>query len=155
MNSINAKAQADMFRFILKGKGAIQKITKQVLLEVGYRLVARSPVGDPSLWTPPYWPKGYIPGDFINNWQLGVDVIPNATYVSGPNELGSDSYTRFAKLPRWAVGHVYYFVNNLPYAMMLERGHSSQAPIGIVGLTVLEYPEIVRQAEINYSKADD
>lgn len=154
-NSINAKAQSDIFRFILKSKGAIQKVTRQVLLEVGYRLVARSPIGDPNLWHPPYWPKGYTPGTFINNWQLGVDSIPTAVQVSGQDELGTDSYARLSKLQRWPVGHVYYFVNNLPYAKALEYGHSTQAPQGMVGLTVLEYHEIVRQAEINYSKVED
>lgn len=153
-NSINARAAADVFRFILKSKSAIQKVTKLALMEIGYRLVARSPIGDPDLWHPPYWPKGYHPGTFINNWQLGVDVIPTEVQVSGPNELGTDSYERLAKLQRWPAGHTYYFVNNLPYARALEYGHSTQAPQGMVGLTILEFPEIVRQAEINYAQLE-
>lgn len=152
--SINAKAQQDVFRFILKSKGAIQKLTKQVLKEVGFRLVMRSPVGDPNLWNPPYWPKGYVPGHFINNWQLGVDSVPVGT-IDGVDPSGAESIARMEKsIPRWPVGHVYYFANNVIYARFLETGlHSWQVgPGGMVGLTVAEYPQIVRQAELKYSK---
>lgn len=157
MSSINAKAATDMFNIIYKARSAIQKVTKATLLEIGYRLVARSAIGDPNTWHPPYWPKGYTPGTFINNWQLGIDEVPRETQVSGPNELGTESYTRFSKLGRWPAGHTYYFVNNLPYAKLLESGtHSPQVPPGgMVGLTVLEFPQIVREAELNYSKVED
>lgn len=153
-NSINAKAVDDMFRFILKGKGAIQACTKVALKEIATRLPSYSPVGDPALWNPAHWPKGYIPGHFINNWQMGVDQRPVGTIV-GSDPSGLASVARMHKsVPRWPVGHVYYFTNNLPYARLLETGlHSSQVgPGGMVGRTVLEYPQIVRQAEVNYAK---
>lgn len=154
MSSINAKAQEDMFRFILKGKGAIQDLTKVVLKEVANRLVMRSPVGNPALWHPAHWPKGYIPGHFKNNWQLGVDT-KLMSIIPGVDPSGTMSVARMHKaVPRWPVGHIYYFTNNLPYARLLETGlHSSQVPPGgMVALTVMEYPQIVRQAEISYSK---
>ena len=153
-NSINAQASADMFRFILKGKGAIQACTKLVLKEVAVRLADYSAVGNPATWHPPYWPKGYIPGHFINNWQLGVDQRAVGE-IAGSDASGQASVARMHKsIPRWPVGHVYYFTNNLPYARLLETGlHSIQVgPQGMVGRTVLEYPKIVREAEINYSK---
>jgi hypothetical protein len=152
-NSINAIAQDTVFRFILKSKGAIQKVTKEALIEIGKRLVYYSAVGDPSKWQhPPH--KNYVPGHFINNWQLGVDVIPVGE-IPGVDPSGTLSIERMTKsIPRWPVGHVYYFVNNVAYARLLETGeHSRQVPPGgMVGRTVLEYPEIVRQAEINYAK---
>ena len=154
MSSINAKALEDTFRFILKSKGAIQKLTKVVLKEVGFRLVARSAIGDQNLWHPPYWPKGYIPGHFINNWQLGVDQVPRGEIV-GEDASGAQSIARMnSAIPRWPVGHVYYFTNNVRYAALLESGtHSWQVgPGGMVGLTVAEYPQIVRQAETSYAK---
>jgi hypothetical protein len=152
-NSINAIAQENVFRFILKSKGAIQKVTKSALIEIGKRLVYYSAVGDPTYWKhPPH--KGYVPGRFINNWQLGVDIVPTGE-IAGVDASGEQSIERITKaIPRWPVGHTYYFVNNVPYARLLETGeHSPQVPPGgMVGRTVLEYPEIVRQAEINYAK---
>ena len=156
-NSINAKAVQDVFRLVLKSKGAIQAVTKEILKEIPRRLVNYSAFGDPSLWSPPYWPKGYTPGHFINNWQLGVDTMP-ANELPGTDSVdGIAAIARMHKsIPRWPVGHTYYFVNNAPYAALLESGlHSSQVgPGGMVALTVLEYPQIARQAEINYSKAN-
>ena len=43
-------------------------------------------------------------------------------------------------------GDVIYLVNNLPYAKRIEEGWSRQAPIGVVGLTVLEFQKIVDKA---------
>lgn len=142
---INAKAATDMFRFTEKAKGKIQRMTKEVLLEIGYRLVYRSPVGDPTTWNPAYWPKGYIPGHFKNNWQVGIDKRPNGI-IPGVDATGSNSLERLSHLGRWQVGHVYYFVNNVRYAYALEMGWSPQSPPhGMVGLIRREYPQIVRQ----------
>lgn len=152
-NSINLRAQEGVFRFILKSKNAVQTVTKSALIKVGERLVYYSAVGDPSYWKhPPH--KGYIPGHFINNWQLGVDTIPSGV-IAGVDASGQMSLERMRKaIPRWPVGHVYHFVNNVPYARVLEMGgHSPQVPPGgMVGRTVLEFPQIAREAEVDYSK---
>jgi hypothetical protein len=149
---LNMKARDDMFRFVLKGKGAVQKVTRMVLEEISWKLVYRSVVGNPELWHPPYWPKGYVPGHFKNNWQLGVDTVPTGE-IPGSDKMGHASMERMRKaIPRWPVGHVYYFVNNVPYAALLETGlHSTQVPPqGIVGLTRMEFAQICRQAELDY-----
>lgn len=154
-NSINAKAQDGIFRWILKGKNAIQEATKLTLIKIGERLVDYSAFGDPSLWNPPYWPKGYVPGHFINNWQLGVDEFPVGVIAGEDDREGTAARARMRKaIPRWPVGHTYYFVNNVPYARLLETGeHSTQVPPrGMVGRVVMEFPQIVREAEIEYSK---
>ncbi len=146
VSAINAKAKSDMFNIITKSKSQIQKVTRLVLLEIGYRLDYRSPVGDPELWNPSIWPKGYIPGHFRNNWQVGIDSKPTGT-IDAVDPTGQSTLDRLRRLGRWPVGHTYYFVNNLPYAQELEMGWSSQAPAGMVGITKLEYPSIVREAE--------
>jgi hypothetical protein len=146
-NSINLKAQADIFKFITKAKGVTQALTKEVLLEVGRRLVERSPIGNPPDWHPPYWPKGYVPGHFINNWQVGIDEKPKGI-IAEIDGSGQGSLERLSHLGRWQVGHVFYFVNNLPYARALEEGHSYQAPFGMVGLVRKEFKQIVEQAQL-------
>jgi hypothetical protein len=146
-NSINLKARTDIYKFVEKAKGKVQKLTKEVLLEIGTKLVDRSPVGDPLTWQRPYWPKGYAPGHFINNWQVGIDQIPKGI-IAGVDPTGSASKERLSHLGRWQVGHTYYFVNNLPYAKALEQGHSAQCPpSGMIGLTRLEFKQIVKDVE--------
>jgi hypothetical protein len=85
---------------------------------------------------------------------MGVDARPTGV-LPNIDATGVSSVARMHKaIPRWPVGHIYYFTNNLPYARLLETGlHSSQVgPGGMVGLTVMEYQQIVRQAELNYAK---
>lgn len=147
MGSINAKARSTIFNWVDKSKKRIHEMTRWSLILVGQRLVMRSAVGNPSLWNPAYWPKGYNPGHFINNWQVGIDSKPIGT-IDEVDASGSGSLARLKKLGRWPAGHDYFFVNNLPYASLLESGlHSSQVPPqGMVGLTKSEFPAIVRMA---------
>ena len=37
-------------------------------------------------------------------------------------------------------------MNNLPYAVPIENGHSRQKPEGMVAVTVAEWPGIVKNA---------
>jgi hypothetical protein len=148
-SSINAKATSDMFKFISKAKGTIQAVNREVLLEIGRRLVHYSAIGNPLEWkTAPYWPKGYVPGHFINNWQVGIDQKPRGV-IPTIDASGVGSLERMSHLGRWTVGHTYYFANNLPYAALLETGtHSLQVgPMGMVGRVRLEFRQIVKEAE--------
>ena len=151
MSSINARAQSDIFNFLTKAKADRQKITGLVITAIGERLVNLSPVGDPSNWVEKDYHKHYRPGLFKNNWQLGIDQIPENGATKGeaidlPNPSGSGSLARLKKIGRWPVGHQYFFVNNLPYSRALEEGWSGQAPNGMVGITELEFPQMVRDA---------
>jgi hypothetical protein len=134
-----------MFGIVEKAKGKLQQFTKEALMEVGRRIIYRSPVGDPTTWHPARWPKGYIPGHFINNWQVGIDRVPTGI-INEVDPTGTASLERLSRLGRWQVGHVYYFVNNLPYAKRLEYGWSKQAPYGMVGITVAEFHQIASEA---------
>jgi len=150
--ALNAIAVNDVFKFILKAKGAMQDVTKMVLIRIGERLHYYSVIGDPKRWHPPYWPKGYIPGQFINNWQLGCDVVPGG-WIAVSDPSGAASKMRMRKsIPRWPMGHTYYFVNNVPYARLLETGlHSAMVPPGgMVQRTRMEFNQIVRQCEMEY-----
>lgn len=158
INSLNAQFEAQMVEFAENGKRALQEMTKMILLEIGIRIVNRSPVGDPASWRGQirrqYSKKNYAPGTFKNNWQLTVDV-PGSDVFHTPDPSGNLSITRIAlAIPRWPVGHVYYFSNNLPYAQALENGWSRQAPAGIVSLTTVEFQSIVEEMELRYSQGE-
>jgi hypothetical protein len=148
---INLKAKSDLFDFVFKAKSTVQELTKDVLVEIGRRLVERSPIGFPPSWKRPWWPKDYEPGTFINNWQVGIDEVPEESEVSPPDVTGAASIERLSHLGRWQVGHQFYFVNNIIYAKALEEGWSPQAPSGMVGLTVLEFPQIVADVHGKYA----
>ena len=113
--------------FADKAKGNADAAVREVVLEVGRRLVIRSPVDT---------------GRFRSNWFYGVDAPPSES------TLGVGSAEVHGDIPAKAAGHVHYVVNNLPYAWRLENGYSKQAPAGMVGLTVVEFAGIVDDAAV-------
>lgn len=145
--AINHKALTDVRNFVEGSKSFIQAVHKEALREVAWRLIKYSPVGDPTLWHPPYWPKGYNPGHFKANWQVGRDSKPIGI-IPGEDARGDKTLMKMYSMGRWTVGHVYYFTNNVPYAYVLEMGlHSSQVgPQGMVGRVRREWRQIVMQA---------
>jgi hypothetical protein len=146
----NAEARLKLANWMKGTPETIEKIGKETLLEIGKRLINRSAVGNPATWHPPRWPKGYIPGHFINNWQLGIDSVPTGV-IAGSDPTGAASTERLSQFGDKVIGHKFYFVNNVPYARILEDGgHSPQVPPqGMVGLTSIEFPQIVEEAERN------
>jgi len=117
---------------------------REVVLEVANRLIYRSPVDT---------------GRFRGNWFYSLDQLERGLTTGPEPEVaaaiyqGADVAVRYAAvlqntsdLPVKAAGSVHYIQNNLPYAWPLERGHSSQAPHGMVGLTVQDFKGITDDA---------
>jgi hypothetical protein len=138
------KFVVDLSAFVKKAKGNMDKVVRKVVIDIGTRIVMRSPVGDGTLWKNPP-PKGYIGGRFRANWQYGEAVRPKGTRPD-IDRSGAVSLRRIAKIAPQASGKVHYITNNLPYAMRLETGWSKQAPGGMVGLAVKEFAAIVAKA---------
>lgn len=141
--------------FAKKAGDKADAVVRKVVLEIGTRLVERSPVGDGTLWEHPP-PKGYTGGRFRANWQYGnfqgagipveqqFEKSPPASSYPGAEQTIAAIET---KLPtEGAAGMRHVLINNLPYAQRLEDGWSTQAPSGMVGLAIAEYQTIVNQA---------
>ena len=123
------------------------RFTRKVIIEIGNRIVLRSPVGNPDLWISAA-PPGYAGGAFRANWQYGFNSDPQGN-LADIDGTGSVSINRITLgVMSASMGGVHFIVNNMPYGEALENGHSSQAPLGMVGLTELEFPEIVARAKL-------
>lgn len=137
--------------WVAKVQKRLDNTTRDICLAVGGSLINKSPIGDPSLWahpSPPYaYPKGYIPGHFISQWKGSLDEI-DYTVDDEIDESGEGSLLNIAKALESAYlpGHIFYITNSLPYAKRLEDGYSTQAPAGMVALTVAEFQGIVKNA---------
>lgn len=132
-------------RFAELAKNRADLVVRKVLLDIGSRLVMRSPVGDPAIWKHTA-PAGYIGGHFRANWQYAEGFIPGGVFPS-IDKTGQVSLDRMkSKVPQSPYGKVHFIVNNLPYGPRLETGWSRQAPGGMVGLVVREYQMIVAKA---------
>jgi hypothetical protein len=139
----------DLKKFAQRATIQADDAVRKIVLDVGTSLVLKSPVGDMKLWAD-YWKEkvgaGYVGGRFRGNWQFGVGQIDTTTDLT-IDPTGSISIGRIANGVLSApAANVFYITNSLPYADRLENGWSSQAPAGMVGLTVAEFQGIVKSA---------
>ena len=57
---------------------------RKLTLQIAYKLIYKSPVGNPDLWKSPP-PPGYVGGRFRNNIQMSDDCLSNAGDGRGRN----------------------------------------------------------------------
>lgn len=94
-------------------------------------------------------PKDYHPGRFRGNWQVsfGTPIKSEIDRIdkSGGETLaiGTDTISKFDINNDTVI----YYTNNVPYAVRLEFGHSTQAPSGIVRVTVQEFQKLFNEAK--------
>jgi len=90
--------------------------------------------------------KDYVGGRFRGNWQFSI-----GSPVEGVlDQIDASGSVTLAKLKlqveQLSIGETAYIVNNLPYAIPLEYGHSKQAPSGMVRVTLARFQQIVAEA---------
>lgn len=134
----------DLAALVKKKQNTLDKIVRKVVLDIGARVVLRTPVGDGKYWKSPP-PPGYIGGHARANWQYGEGSVPQG-FTGAIDASGQVSLSSIAKIKPDAAGKVHYLTNNLPYAQRLENGWSRQAPHGMVAVTVVEFQSLVRDA---------
>lgn len=90
-------------------------------------------------------------GRFRGNWQVAIGTEPSGTLDTtdkngGPTIAAGagavSAYSAVMGFPKM------FLVNNLPYAIPLEEGHSSQAPGGMVALTVAEIESMFNGVQV-------
>lgn len=113
---------------------AVDATLREVVIEVGSSLIRMSPVDT---------------GRFRGNWHLSIDVVENVTF-SDIDPTGQDTIASIAaSISDFTAGQTAYLINNLPYAVPLEYGHSTQAPQGMVRVTLARFQAIVNEAVRN------
>ena len=100
---------------------------RKIVLDVGGQIVLKTPVDT---------------GRAKSNWFYSLGQPSAATTTDTVSRALQDA----GALPKDASGKVHYITNNLPYAWRLENGWSKQAPAGMVGLTVVQFQNIVSAA---------
>lgn len=136
----------DLRTLVEKYKDRAETVVSKTVLAVGTSLVMKSPVGDPTLWKQKP-PPGYVGGRFRANWQYGFNVPQSGVTDGIDADGGATIGTMGERIKVAGSDGIHYIVNNLPYANALEYGnHSSQAPNGMVGITVTEFEDYVTKA---------
>lgn len=124
----------ELAKFAEQATEAIDASLREIIIEVGNSLIRMSPVDS---------------GRFRGNWHLSIDVVESVTF----NELDPQGKEAIAAIAAavsdFTAGQTAYLINNLPYAIPLEYGHSTQAPQGMVRVTLARFQAIVNQAVRN------
>jgi len=125
---------------------SVDDIIVATVTDLSRRVIQRTPVGNPSLWSSPP-PPGYTGGQAKGNWFASIgspsnEIDRNIRAKNASVPLGRDERIRMN-----AAGNIYYMVNNLPYIRRLEyEGWSTQAPQGMVRVTVTEFKKSIDKA---------
>lgn len=133
----------DLKAFAQKTTTKADMVVRKVVIDVGTSLVFKSPVGDADYWINKP-PAGYVGGRFRANWQYGLNSPSSVTHDKTDSNGAATVSAIVGKVSKQAAGKVHYLTNGLPYGKRLEEGWSHrQAPNGMVGLTVIEFQQIV------------
>lgn len=133
-----------MKKWAEKTNRSIEKTVEDTFVNLSTTMLIRTPVGDPSLWQSPP-PPTYVPGSLVNNWFSSI-IGPIINDRRPQNASGSDSLAQIDLIGSKAPGNIAFFVNPLPYARRVEFGWSTQAPQGMVRLTVNDFQNTVKRS---------
>lgn len=168
--ALSAKDFTSQVREFSVGVGGLTTDAATKLMFTGFsKLVLTSPVGNPDLWRSKQmaeffgWQdpfafsyEGYVGGRWRGNWQVTVDK-PAEGVLDVIDQSGTATISAglavLGKVPPGAYP-LLYATQNLPYSEALEMGHSTQAPIGVLGPTFLEL-EAIAQALVDSVVAED
>lgn len=90
--------------------------------------------------------KDHVGGRFRGNWMFSIGS-PDESTTEEVDPSGRKSTARIVSgAIEFQAGDVAYITNSLPYAIPLEFGHSTQAPGGMVRITVARFQQIVLEA---------
>lgn len=90
--------------------------------------------------------KDYVGGRFRGNWQFSIGA-PAEGELDQVDPAGGVTLAKLRlQVEQLTIGQTAYIVNNLPYAVPLEYGHSKQAPGGMVRITLVRFQQIVDEA---------
>lgn len=143
--SANDEFRAKFAAFIEKTKANRDIVVQKVAMDMLSSLVMKSPVGNPDLWKSAP-PPGYVGGRFRANWNVADGAPDESTTDTIDASGGATISGATQKILSFKIGGTWYLTNNLPYAQPLEYGHSTQAPAGMVRLTVAETDQFFTNA---------
>ena len=89
----------------------------------------------------------YVGGRFRGNWQVSFDAPATGETGQIDAQGGKTKQLGAAVIQSFTtdVGSI-YLMNNVPYAQRLEEGWSSQAPAGMVKVTLVEFQAMINKA---------
>lgn len=123
---------SDLKKFADKTEKNAEKLVRGTALAVFGSVIKRTPVDT---------------GRARGNWQTDVGRMPDGVTERDDKSGAAASKETIINTADFKLGQPIFLINNLPYIRRLEDGSSTQAPAGMVKVTVNEFErEVNRQA---------
>lgn len=129
---------------------ASEKAVNSTLREMYKRIIDRTPVGKPELWSYPAGPD-YTPGTLRDSWRLNFNGTLRNTrgqFASGA-QISNSGGLKFRVNSSNSNQSATIF-NPQVYAQRVENGWSTQAPRGMMRVTIAEYVGILNGQAAKY-----
>lgn len=132
-------------------KKDIDTVKSLAVAELMRRVVLRTPYGRPELWKNGYgeWAlaNGYKAGALRANWDVSINS-PNLTYNPEKKDTSGGATIALGVANAMKPAKTYFISNATPYAARIEyTGYSTQAPAGMVRISIAEWQSIVSLAK--------
>lgn len=126
---MNNSFALDISKFVKKAPESVDNIIKKVCFDLYQHFIDRTP---------------YDTGRARGGWAIGVNerrVAPKGRCA----DVGSMFGEAKSILAKVKGDCVVYMVNNVEYIILLEEGHSKQAPSGFVRITLMEFQSYLKK----------
>lgn len=125
--------------------GTAAELLQGVCVSMSTSVIDMTPVGNSDLWKTKYKPKNYVGGRLRGNWQaeIGSPAAGELDAIDAGGEKTKGNAAR--KAAKMGIGDIFFLTNNMPYALVVEKGSSTQAPKGMVGVTLTRFQRIVKK----------
>lgn len=140
--SAGSRFKSDFRKMIRRAGDKVDDFVVASAFQLLNSLILKSPVGNPDLWASPA-PPGYTGGTFRANWNVSFGA-PDLSTTEKTDE-GEARNTGLNRLQAYQPGSTIFITNGMPYAQRLEYGWSTQAPNGMVRITIVEFASEIRR----------
>lgn len=124
----------DLTRIAERHKKRIRTVAQKITMEAFRRVILRTPVDT---------------GRARANWGVTFGQVGASYEIEATDKDGNKTISSATKdVTGWECYGPIFLTNNLPYILVLEHGHSQQAPQGMVHLTAAEMQEWARRARL-------
>ena len=125
----------DLKNFTNKAEKNSEKIFRGTAISLFGRIIKRTPVDS---------------GRLKGNWQVDVNQpatgnVENIDATPVKAMSGGSAIKIQAGIGKPSLSDTIYMVNNLPYAKTIEGGSSTQAPSGMVAVSLTEFKRVLKE----------
>lgn len=131
---------------VQKIKDGLNRTVSDALGTMSGLVIKQTPTGKPELWKSKP-PTGYTPGAARGSWNASINDPESFFSKDHTDESGENAILKAKRVADGAPGSVFYLVSNCPWIRRLEyEGHSSQAPAGMVRISITQMNNILSEA---------